>query len=331
MASEQQQQEQRNQGVEDLANRLNQMNVYSQTGAIINNPVELREQQQQQQMYCHTSAHRRNPLTGSDLTNIQQDHLVADSDAHDDDDDSMDVSNQDTLFSQENDHRQRQQLMSSDTCNQNKSGNILIVTNVDSSVFSDKLTQSQFESLFLAHDNQVTFTYLRSFRRVRLDFADSHRAELARQNLASFTIGDTICKCYIAQMIRPQSQLAAQQQQQQQDSNTNYGNNLNECYHLSTNHLNIPKLTKQFLISPPASPPVGWEPVNEGSPCIDVQLLSAMANLVPGKVHEIHQGNESQPGIYVEVCEDPQFPAQQLAGAVRRHIPKTPLPLKPSF
>lgn len=30
--------------------------------------------------------------------------------------------------------------------------------------------------------------------------------------------------------------------------------------------LQVPKLTKQFLISPPPSPPIGWEPVKEDPP-----------------------------------------------------------------
>lgn len=100
----------------------------------------------------------------------------------------------------------------------------------------------------------------------------------------------------------------------------------------SNNFLNIPKLTKQFLISPPASPPVGWEPVTESSPCIDVQLISAIANLVPGKMHEIHPGNESQPGIYVEVCEDAQFDTNTGGGngANQRSCKRIPRTMSPA-
>jgi len=47
-------------------------------------------------------------------------------------------------------------------------------------------------------------------------------------------------------------------------------------------HLQPPALTKQFLISPPASPPIGWEPREEGEPLVNHDLLAAIANLSAG-------------------------------------------------
>lgn len=47
-------------------------------------------------------------------------------------------------------------------------------------------------------------------------------------------------------------------------------------------YLHVPPLEKQFLISPPASPPVGWEQPKEDKPVVDYDLLTAMASLTPG-------------------------------------------------
>lgn len=157
-----------------------------------------------------------------------------------------------------------------------ESSNILVVTNVDSRLFINRELQQQFESLFNVYDPNITFRYLRSFRRIRLDFSSPEQAEAARLNYNNFTVCSA-SKCYAVRMIK---------------------SNQGSC---SSKYLLPPKPTRQFLISPPASPPVGWEPVTENSPCIDVQLISAIANLVPGKF-SIHAQEGSFPKTTEKQC-----------------------------
>ncbi|KZT18841.1 Calcipressin [Neolentinus lepideus HHB14362 ss-1] len=76
-----------------------------------------------------------------------------------------------------------------------------------------------------------------------------------------------------------------------------------------TNHLKPPPLEKNFLISPPGSPPVGWEPIKEdppnSAPLAD-DLIAALRKLrVRGKrssVEVLIPPEEAGVGVYVEDC-----------------------------
>jgi hypothetical protein len=73
---------------------------------------------------------------------------------------------------------------------------------------------------------------------------------------------------------------------------------------MDTEHLRPPKPQKQFLISPPSSPPVGWAPCEEAMPMLDIELLNALSKLSPGQAHELHPPTEDHPAIVVHICED---------------------------
>ncbi|KAJ7611690.1 Calcipressin [Roridomyces roridus] len=79
------------------------------------------------------------------------------------------------------------------------------------------------------------------------------------------------------------------------------------------NYLRPPALEKNFLISPPGSPPVGWEPIKEeppnAAPLAD-DLMAALRKLQVSEKHgsgvevliEPHDG-DSGVGVYVEDCD----------------------------
>lgn len=160
----------------------------------------------------------------------------------------------------------------------------LIVTNVDISVLNDDLAKTEFENLFLAFDKTAAFYYIRTFRRVRIDFSSPERATEAKQSLDTKVVGNNPIHCYYIKVYGPSDPEEA--------------------------YLQPPPLEKQFLISPPCSPPVGWEQPREGNPVVDYDLLAAIAQLAPGENHELQPStsvticgnNVDTPSIVVQVC-----------------------------
>nr|CAH0107334.1 unnamed protein product [Daphnia galeata]SVE76703.1 EOG090X0FJX [Daphnia longispina] len=154
----------------------------------------------------------------------------------------------------------------------------LIVTNLPNELFFQQELKTELEALFRTFDETATFHYLRSFRRARVDFASNSIATKARVHLHHTPFGDSIMNCFFGQppLINKNSQ----------------------------QFLQIPPPVRQFLISPPASPPVGWAPAPESGPVVNFDLLSAIASLGPGDKHELHPPTDNQPGIVVHVCAD---------------------------
>ncbi|KAA3676114.1 uncharacterized protein DEA37_0011326 [Paragonimus westermani] len=87
-------------------------------------------------------------------------------------------------------------------------------------------------------------------------------------------------------------------------------------------HLAPPKPSRLFLLSPPASPPVGWEPKPECEPIINYELLQALASLAPGEAFELHPRDQEHrhPSIVITPCEPTQ------SGSPRPQITHTRCP-----
>lgn len=96
---------------------------------------------------------------------------------------------------------------------------------------------------------------------MRVNFKSPTSAARARLELHQAPIGSSVINCYFAQPVSP--------------------------IDLEDQHLQPPALTKQFLISPPASPPYGWEQKGESDPLVNYDLLAAIANLTPGMLHNL--------------------------------------------
>ncbi|XP_063381708.1 protein sarah [Cydia fagiglandana] len=154
----------------------------------------------------------------------------------------------------------------------------VIVTNIHSDVFANAKLKAELEDLFRTFSENVTFQWLRSFRRLRVNYDSPLAAANARVQLHQYQFYNSCINCYFAQPVTP----------------------------ISFKNLRPPAPVKQFLISPPSSPPVGWEPREEGEPLVNHDLLAALATLAPGESHELHAPTPTQPAIVVHTALAPE-------------------------
>lgn len=169
----------------------------------------------------------------------------------------------------------------------------IIVTNIHSDVFTNDDLRTEMEELFKLFSESATFQWLKSFRRLRVNFDSGVAAANARLKLHQYPFGNSLITCYFAQPVTP----------------------------VAHKYLKPPAPFKQFLISPPASPPEGWEPREEGEPLVNHDLLAALANLTPGESHELHPPTPEHPAIIVHTALMPATDA-----AITNRIPHTKCP-----
>ncbi|XP_076857833.1 calcipressin-1a isoform X1 [Brachyhypopomus gauderio] len=153
----------------------------------------------------------------------------------------------------------------------------LVACKVAEEMFADVPLKARFEELFRAFDSEATFQFFKSFRRVRINFTNALAAAEARAKLHKTDFSGREVRLYFAQSV-----------------------------HIGSPRLEPPKPDKQFLLSPPPSPPVGWEQAQDATPVINYDLLCAITRLGPGEKYELHSGTPTTPSVVVHVCESDQ-------------------------
>ncbi|KAJ3531299.1 hypothetical protein NM688_g7593 [Phlebia brevispora] len=171
--------------------------------------------------------------------------------------------------------------------------NTLVIASLPPSFFEHVVLET-LRTHFASYGEIHTWAPIKAFARIIVVYYDEDAAEQAKQICDSLQIDETdFSPAVLLRVFRadptPLDQLT------------------------NPNLLRPPKLEKNFLISPPGSPPVGWEPVREEPPNSTPLAEDLMAALRKLQLEQEGKGgievlikpeDASGIGIYVEDCDD---------------------------
>lgn len=170
----------------------------------------------------------------------------------------------------------------------------VIVAQLPNELFANLDVKSEFERLFLNLDSNCKFLYFRIFKRCLIQFDDAISAILARFELDDYLFLNDKLRLFLTKPIKLKN---------------------------TRPFLEPPKNDKTFLISPPSSPPVGWEQTHEDPPVINYDLLAALSKLNPHEPCELIKSCNSFPGIVVHPCDDSNDQTDNIGYGQRKFMP----------
>ncbi|KAE9556212.1 hypothetical protein FO519_000551 [Halicephalobus sp. NKZ332] len=184
----------------------------------------------------------------------------------------------------------------------------IIIRNVPKELFDDENLKQNFASMFTQISENLRIDYLKGFQRVRVVFSEPEHATAAKLIIEHHKFNGVQLKPFFAQNIKL----------------------IRRSYQDEQGHLKLPPLEKQFLISPPASPPVGWEQVHEMAPVVcDFDLMSRLAAYSVEDKYEVHGGDDNQPTIIVTPAAKEELTSGlETPFSGKNSLPHTPRPPK---
>ena len=155
----------------------------------------------------------------------------------------------------------------------------LVAKKLPVDIFNNISLRNIFEDKF-KYFGECSFVYLSSFKKCIVSYTTCENAVIAQAELHGKTVLDDF-------------ELSVDFKERSKK--------------LGGDYLLVPKTQRLFLLSPPASPPVGWTQKEEPIPVVNYDLLSAVASMQkPGMPVELISKTESTPSIVVVGCEKPE-------------------------